>query len=58
MRSGLLAALLGQGGAAPPSGYDVVIDGWLSGIAAAGGSISSNNAAAWNAVIAGARTAG
>ena len=25
MRSGLLAALLGQGGAAPPSGYDVVI---------------------------------
>ncbi len=44
--------------ALPPSGYDVVIEAWLSGIAAAGGAISSNNAAAWNAVIAGARAAG
>jgi len=40
------------------SAYETEIDVWIAAIIAQGDTVSSNNAAAWNAVVAGAKTAG
>ena len=44
--------------AAGGSAYEAEIDAWIAAIIAQGDTVSSNNAAAWNAVVAGAKSAG